>query len=74
MPLPAEAPSALPPVPDHDFKEGDQVSMPLRGKRIIRGVLTHIDVYVGRSRYCGLALLGEDSRYYEFHPELSRKL
>lgn len=65
--------SSLPPVPDHDFIEGDRVEMPLHGRRTIVGTIRHIDVKVGSKQYLGLAVLGDDGLYYEFHPEIARK-
>lgn len=70
-----DAHSALPPISaNHAFTEGDRVSMPLWGGRKVCGQITHIDVTIGKKRYCGLAVLGDDRRYYEFHPELATKL
>ena len=67
--------SALPPVPDeHGFIKGERIEMPLYGGRKIQGTLEHIDITYARRRYKGLALLGDDGRYYEFHPELATRL
>jgi hypothetical protein len=67
--------SALPPIPaDHGFCEGDNVEMPLYGGKKVQGKVTFIDVTVGKKRYRGLAVLGSDGRFYEFHPEIAKKL
>lgn len=66
--------SSLPPVPEHDFAEGDRVVMPLFAKGKIIGTVAYIDVAVGNKRYAGLAVLGDDGRYYEFHPEIARRM
>lgn len=65
--------SSLPPVPEHDFAEGERVVMPLFGRKTVSGVVKYIDVAVGNRRYQGLAVLGDDGRYYEFHPEIARR-
>jgi hypothetical protein len=78
MPLAAserKQPSALPEIScDHEFVAGDLVSMPRWREAPIVGVLTHIDIIVGEKRYNGLVVLGEDRRYYEFHPEIATKI
>lgn len=83
MPLPSAMPpskgnldgSSLPPIPpDHGFQEGDEVEMPLYGGKKVRGTVTFIDVTLGKKRYRGLAVLGNDGLYYEFHPEIAKKL
>lgn len=67
--------SALPPLPpDHDFEEGDRVSFRVRGVGRLEGTVTHIDVAIGGKRYRGLAVLGDDNRYYELDPIVSRKI
>jgi len=67
--------SDLPPVPDgHGFVVGDRIEMPLWGGTKICGTVEYIDVTFARKRYKGLAVLGDDDRYYEFHPEIARKL
>ena len=67
--------SELPPIPDnHGFKEGDRVSMPLWGGKAVCGTVQWIDISVGKKRYRGLAVLGDDCRYYEFHPEIAEKI
>lgn len=64
--------SALPPIePDHGFREGDEVEMPLWGGKKICGKIEWIDVAVRGRRYVGLVLLGHDGRYYEFHPSIA---
>jgi hypothetical protein len=67
--------SDLPPLgDDHGFKPGDRVSMPLFGGVSITGVVTYIDFTIAKKRYKGLAVLGDDKRYYELHPEIAKKV
>jgi hypothetical protein len=74
-PSQSERESDLPPVPaNHGFAVSDRVEMPLYGGKTIQGVIEHIDIVFGKKRYRGLAVLGDDGRYYEFHPELARRL
>lgn len=70
--------SALPPIaPDHGFCVGERVSMPVfsqRGQREVTGRIEHVDYWHGKRHYVGLVLVGDDKRYYEFHPELAKKI
>jgi len=71
--------SALPPIPQgHGFAEGERVEMPLYSTGDqpdkIQGTIEYIDILVGRKHYKGLVLLGDDNRYYEFHPEIARRV
>ena len=66
--------SELPPIPEeHEFNEGDLVEMPLWGGKKITGTVKFIDITFENKRYKGLVVLGEDRRYYEFHPEIANK-
>jgi len=68
-------PSALPPLPpNHEWKEGDLVEMPIYGKGKIRGRLKHIDMTFRKKRYHGLVLIGDDGLYYELHPDIAKKV
>lgn len=70
----AKTDSDLPPIPpDHGFKVGDRVSMPVYGGKI-RGTVQHVDYWYGKKHYKGLVVIGDDKRYYEFHPELATKI
>lgn len=68
----------LPPLPpDHGFREGDRIEMPVHGKAgkiRIRGTVKMIDKTFGKRRYAGLVVLGDDNRYYELTPEIARKI
>lgn len=49
--------------------------MPLYGgRRKIRGVLKYLDLSIGGKTWKGLALLGSDSCYYEFVPEIAQRI
>lgn len=75
MPATLAQKSDLPPISeDHAFRENDRVEMPLYGKKTIRGLVKNIDITVGKKRFVGLVVLGDDTRYYEFHPEIARKI
>jgi hypothetical protein len=55
-----------------EWRVGDLVEMPLYGgRRKIRGVIEYLDLVVAGKSYKGLVLLGNDSRYYEFVPEIA---
>jgi hypothetical protein len=72
--------NSLPPLPsNHGFAVGDRVEMPMlknsrTNQTAIRGEIKYIDLCVGKRLYKGLVLLGDDNCYYEFHPEIARKL
>lgn len=71
--------SALPPIPSgHGFKVDERIELPLYSQGDqpdkIQGVIKHIDIIVGKKHYKGLVLLGDDNRYYEFHPEIARRI
>lgn len=67
--------SALPPLPaDHGFIEGERVKFRVWGHGLIEGTVQDIDVTFGTKRYRGLAILGDDQRYYELDPEVTEKI
>ena len=76
LPIGRKQSSALPPISsDHGFRDGDKVSMPLYGGKTVSGSLVTIDITRGRKRFFGLVLLCDvDHCYYEFHPEIARRL
>ena len=65
----------LPLIEDAEWKIGDLVEMPLYGGgRKIRGTVEYLDLTIAKKTYKGLVLLGSDSRYYEFVPEIARHI
>lgn len=71
----ADDESVLPPIPkDHGYQIGERIEMPLWGKDPIHGSIEWIDVIFQKKRFRGLAVLGDDGRYYEFHPEIAKRL
>lgn len=67
--------SDLPPIPPgHGYAVGDRVEMPLYGGEQIVGTIEYIDVIFHKKHYKGLVVLGDDGCYYEFHPEIARRL
>jgi hypothetical protein len=58
-----------------EWRVGDLVEMPLYGgRRKIRGVIEYLDLMIAGKSYKGLVLLGIDSRYYEFVPEIAHRI
>jgi hypothetical protein len=67
--------SDLPPISsDHGFEIGDRVSMPIYGRDDIRGTIQYVDYWAHKKHIKGLVVIGDDKRYYEFHPELATKI
>ncbi len=67
--------SELPPLPpDHGFNVGDRVELPVYRQGKIEGCVEKIDIEYGTKRYRGLAVLGDDGRYYELDPRVAKKL
>jgi hypothetical protein len=75
MGISQKADSDLPPIPpDHGFTVGDRVSMPIYGGKDVNGVVQYVDYWIRKKHIKGLIVLGDDKRYYEFHPELAKKI
>jgi hypothetical protein len=75
MPANHQDDNALPALPPgHGFEVGDRVEAPVYGKGKIKGTIRHIDTRLGKRRYEGLVLHGDDGIYYELHPEITRKI
>jgi hypothetical protein len=67
--------NALPALPpDHGFEVGDRVEAPVYGKGKIKGTVEFIDISLGKRKYRGLVLKGDDGIFYELHPEITRKI
>ncbi len=67
--------SALPPLPNgHGFFEGDRVQFRVWGRGTIQGTIQDIDISFGGKRYKGLAILGDDQRYYELVLDATDKI
>jgi hypothetical protein len=69
---PEDSLPALP--PDHGFVVGERVEAPVYGKGKVKGTIRFIDVTLGKRRYHGHVILGDDGIYYELHPEITRKI
>jgi hypothetical protein len=58
-----------------EWKVDDRAEMPLYGGgRKICGTIKYLDLTIAGKTYKGLVLLGSDSRYYEFVPEIARRI
>jgi hypothetical protein len=67
--------SALPPLPpEHDFHEGDRVTMPVFPSGLVSGTVKHIDVLWRSRRYVGLVVVDADGCCYELRPEIARRI
>ena len=75
MPKDEDVENILPPLDrNHGFKVGDKVEFPVWGEGLMTGTIEKLDLPWGKRHLKGLAILGENGRYYELHLDLTKKL
>lgn len=67
--------NALPPLPaGHGFVDGQRVRFRVWGRGLVEGTVQQIDITFAGKRYKGLAILGDDQRYYQLDPDVAETI